>query len=701
MTVAAPLAERVRLAPAQRDVAFRFAALHYANPARNHHRYRLDGFDDAWHVPAGEPVATYTNLDPGRYTFRVQAANADGVWNEEGLALAVVVEPFFYETGWFPALCVLAGIALLAAAYRLRLRRLRRDRQVLEALVAERTRALRIEKRKTEEQAERLLENDHLKTRFFTNVSHEFRTPLTLTIGPLEDLRTEEAGPLPAPAREKVDLALRNSRRLLHLTNQLLDVAKLEAGEVRLRAREQDLAAFLRDLARAFVPLAERRRMRFELDLPKAPLLVYFDAEKLEHVFSNLLANAFKFTAEGGAVRVEAERNGSTQPATIRVRDNGAGIPADALPHLFERFYRVSETDGVLQAGTGIGLSLARDLVELHGGRVAAESALGFGSTFTVALPLGRAHLRDDQIAAPDAEPVARRRVLPVLASGDGEAAGAALLVEDDPPPSDDRTAVLVVDDNADIRAYVRGHLERRYRVLEAADGAEALQTARAALPDLIVSDVMMPELDGFALVRALRADRQTDFIPVILLTAKATPDDRIGGLEDGADDYLTKPFDVRELQARVDNLIASRLRLRERFLHAPPQAAWVPGRTSAPPSAAAPGPDGVSVSDAVFLERVHDAVEARLADEDFTVEDLAEAVSQSRSNLHRRMRLLTDQPPSAFIRRVRLERAAALLSEREGTVSEVAYAVGFKSVSHFSQSFRKAYGVSPSAYAG
>ncbi len=698
LEVAAPLAEQVSLSPRQRDVAFRFAALHYANPARNRYRYKLDGFDEAWHVPVGDPVATYTNLDPGRYVFRVQAANADGVWNERGAALGVVVAPFFYETWWFLALGVLGAAGLLFAGYRARVRRLRRGQSALEAQVAERTKALRAEKHKTEAQAERLVEMDHLKTRFFTNVSHEFRTPLTLTIGPLEDLHAEEDGTLPEPAREKVGLALKNSRRLLRLTNQLLDVAKLEAGEVRLRASEQDLAAFLGDLARAFVPLAERRRVDFGVDLTREPLLLYFDAPKLEHVFINLLSNAFKFTPEGGRIRVEAQADGD-RAALVRVRDNGLGIPADRLPHLFERFYQVDEAGGgeAFQAGSGIGLSLAKDLAELHGGHVEVESAEGFGSTFTVRLPTGRAHLSDEQIATPaEAAPPETPLLPPVLLAGDGQDAEATLPAGDEPAAEDDRTTVLIADDNADIRAYVRGHLDADYRILEAADGAEALRKTRTALPDLVISDVMMPEMDGFALTRALKADRETDFIPVILLTAKATTGDRIEGLQDGADDYLTKPFDVRELTARVQNLIASRQKLKERFRQAAPQPA--PAGYAAE---AANERDGFSASDAAFLEQVRAAVENCLADEDFTVEDLAEAVAQSRSNLHRRMRLLVDESPSAFIRRVRLERAAGLLRQREGTVSEVAYAVGFKSVSHFSQSFRKAYGVTPSAYAG
>ena len=694
---------RTALAAEQRSFRAAYTSPSFVAPERMRFRYMLEGYDARWVEAGPRREAVYTQVPPGDYVFRVQASNDGVIWNEDGTMLRLSVAPFFYETWWSLTLCGLAAALLLLAAHRYRTRQLRRRQQELGTQVAERTQALRAAKQKTEEQAARLVEMDHLKSRFFTNVSHEFRTPLTLTIGPLEDLQAEEAGLLPA-ARQKVDVALRNSRRLLRLIGQLLDIAKLEAGEMRLKARPQDLTPFLRGIALSFAPLAERRRVRFDVQTPEAPVPVYFDADKLEQVFTNLLANAFKFTPEGGAIRVEVRTCGRVDDAlssptskrsdvptstpecvAIAVRDSGPGIPADVLPHLFERFYRADETHTALQAGSGIGLSLAKELTELHGGRITVESTVGFGATFTVTLPLGRAHLTGDQIMAPDA--VASPITL-FSSAGDGQDADLPTPNAAEVSDEDDRTTVLIADDNADIRAYVRGHLEGRYRVLEAADGAHALEQARTALPDLIVSDVMMPHMDGLALVQALKADRQTDFIPVILLTAKATEEDRIEGLHEGVDDYLTKPFNVRELQARIDNLITSRQKLKERLAAASPAVA-------APVAAR----DGLSASDAAFLARARAAVEAHLSDEDFSVEQLAEEIGQSRSNLHRRLRQLLDQTPTAFLRRVRLEHAAALLRERRGTVSEVAYAVGFKSVSHFSQAFRTFYGDVPSAY--
>ena len=691
----------VALPAEERSLDVAFSAPVLSEPDKLHFQYRLEGLDAGWVEAGARHVAHYARIPPGTYAFHVRTYY-NGQWSELAEPLAVTVASLFYETWWFAVLCGLGAVGLLHAGYRARVRQLRRRQEGLEALVRERTRDLRAEKQTSEERAERLREADRLKSRFFTNVSHEFRTPLTLAIGPLEDLQAADAA-LPAPAQAKVDLALRNSRRLLHLINQLLDVAKLEVGEMRIEAKRQDLGAFLSALALGFAPLAERRGVRFGVDLPDGPVPVWFDGEKLEQVVANLLSNAFKFTPEGGTVRVtletmpdEGEPRGA---AVIRVRDSGPGIPADVRARLFERFYQVEHTHAALQAGTGIGLSLAKELTELHGGRIAVESAVGSGSTFTVALPLGRDHLRDEQIAEAD----------PPLRPAHPGLTALALDAPDDPrpdePASDDRTTVLVADDNADIRAYVRSHLEAEragrpgYRVLEAADGAEALAVAREALPDLVVSDVMMPGLDGFELVRALRADRDTDFIPLLLLTAKATVDERIEGLEEGADDYLTKPFDAGELRARVDNLIASRRKLKERFINdASMRAMPEPSGDGADVGVADVG--GLSASDRAFVERVRSAVEARLADEDFTVDALAGAVSVSRSTLHERLRSILGETPSGLIRAARLGRAAALLLAHEGTVGEVAYAVGYKSVSHFSSSFAKHFGQTPTAYA-
>jgi len=631
-------------------------------------------------------------------------------------AVAFTVPRRFTETGWFAGLWVLGLLGVGLLAYRLRVRALETSQSVLNALVDERTEQLQAEKEKVLAQADALRALDNAKSRVFANISHEFRTPLTLTLGPLDDLRGGLYGALPSPVIEQVELARRNASRVLDLVNQLLDVARLEAGQVRLEARPVDLGAFVSATVQAFTPLAERNAITLSLHRPDADAsakastkaLVWAHPQQLYTILSNLLSNALKFTPEGGSVRVVCSVMG--EAARVTVRDSGPGIPAEDLPHVFDRFYRAEANSAHGQAGSGIGLALTKELVDLHHGTLTAESEEGFGSQFTLDLPRGHAHLRPDEMMAdggPDhalidivAEPPKAVHFPATGAAsngaGDGTEHRAAAPGENKEHGEDtqgsraaaapeDVTTVLLVEDNAEVRAYIRRHLTADYRLIEAANGHDGLARARADLPDLILSDVMMPAMDGIALCRALKADPATDFIPVILLTARAETEDRIGGLEEGADDYLSKPFDVGELRARIANLIQSRQRLRERF--------------SSPPLAVPPTPVEAASTDHVFLNGVRTAIEAHLADEDFTVDHLAEAVGLSRVHLYRRLQELIGASPSALIRSTRVERAAQLLAQEAGSVAEVAYGVGFKSVSHFSRVFREHHGHPPSAH--
>jgi signal transduction histidine kinase/ligand-binding sensor domain-containing protein/CheY-like chemotaxis protein/AraC-like DNA-binding protein len=662
--------ERLRLSYRDDVLTFRFAALDYSAPGKNRYAYRLLGLSDQWIEAGSVRSATYTNLAPGSYSFQVRASNNDGVWNEAGASLALTIVPPWWRTRWAYALY---GLLVLVTLYWIRRHEMNRLR------LQSRLEVERVE-------GEHLRELDRARSRFFANVSHEFRTPLTLTLGPLDDLRAGAHGPLSPDVTEQVELARRNAGRVLELIDQLLEVARLEAGRTRLRAVRLDLGAVVRGVTRSFVPLAERKTLGLEVHTPAEPVEVYADPEHLEKILSNLLSNALKFTPAGGHVRVGVEAE--AEHARVAVRDSGPGIPAADLPLVFDRFHRADSLATRNRPGTGIGLALAKELAELHGGALAVASEEGFGSTFTLTLRRGRSHLTTDQVIedagglpwTPEAEPAGTRA---------GIAAGP--LSDERPEPSEegdaeDVTTVLVVEDNPEVRAYLRRHLGASYRVIEASDGAAGLELARQRLPDLVLSDVMMDGLDGHALCRALKHDRETDFIPVILLTARAAPEDRLAGLRERADDYLTKPFDVAEVLARVENLITSRKLLRERF--------GGPDFTLHPTAVA------VEPADKQFLERVRAAIEQHMGDETFGVPRLAEAVSQSRGHLHRRLRELLDESPSELILRMRLERAAQLLKAGAGTVGTIAYAVGFKSVAHFSNRFRDRFGVRPSAYA-
>lgn len=637
-------------------LTFRFIALHYQAPEANRYAYRLEGFDETWTDAGPQRVARYLSVPPGTYTFHVRAASSDGVWNEDGASLQVHIPSPPWLSWWAYTLYAFAALGLMLGGLRLYVGRQKQRHWV--------------------EYANRLAALDAAKNRFFTNISHEFRTPLTLIIGPLEDLLADPK--LAETTTQQLKPALRNAKRLLQLIHQLLDVSKLEAGKLTLQAREVDMNRFLHHLAQAFAPLAERQQIDFACDVPPPSVRVYLDPVHFEKVVVNLLSNAFKFTPAGGRIRLTLRVEGAE--ALITVQDNGAGIAFENLPFVFERFYQVDETATLSQTGTGIGLALAKELVVLHGGTISVQSSVGFGSAFTVRLPLGQEHLAPNQIAA-SLTPESRHDLdLAWLPEGDGA------LETSEPPTIPDQTTVLIADDNADVRAYIKRHLTPRYRVLEATNGSKALALAQDVLPDLIISDVMMPEMDGYALCHALKHDTELDYVPVILLTARAAQDDKLQGLSKGADDYLTKPFSARELTARVDNLIRSRHRLRMRFSQAP-----------LPPT---PSPEEPVVdTDEAFLAQVQAAIEAHLGDETFSVERLAEAVHMSRVHLFRRLRALRNCTPTEWIFEIRLNRAQQLLDGNAGSVSEVAYAVGFKSVSHFSTRFRSRFGLSPSAY--
>jgi signal transduction histidine kinase/ligand-binding sensor domain-containing protein/DNA-binding response OmpR family regulator len=659
--------DTLRLSYRDAVLTFEFAALEYSAPAKNRYAYRMIGFNDDWFESGSVRAATYTNLPPGHYTFQVRASNNDGVWNAQGTSLTILILPPWWRTWWAYGSYGLLALAALYGMRRYEMNRLRlKSRLELERV-----------------EAEQLRELDRARSRLFANVSHEFRTPLTLTMGPLDDLQAGLHGPLSPEVAQQVDLARRNAGRVLGLINEILELARAESGRVTLHARPLDIGQFVASVARTFVPLAERKAIAFDVQGPPQQVIVYADADHLDRVISNLLSNAFKFTPEGGAIRVAVTSDDSV--TRIVIRDSGPGIPAGDLNRIFDRFHR-AKTAGS-HAGTGIGLALAKELVALHGGSIVVESEEGFGSTFTVALRKGKAHLLPEQIVDDGVAIASTPRVgpppefvFPLAATNDAPNVGPENL-----SASDDVTTVLVVDDNAEVRAYVAQHLAPRYRVLEAVNGAQGVEMARRLLPDLILSDVMMPVMDGYALCRTLKSDPETDFIPIILLTARADAEDKLAGLTERADEYLTKPFDVRELLARIGNIVAMHQRLRERYAS---QHLTI----RAEPVTAAP-------ADQRFIDQVSAAIEANLGDDSFNVERLATIVGQSRGNLHRKLRELTNESPSDLVRRIRLERAAALLDAESGSVSEIAYAVGFKSVAHFSNAFHELYGVRPSAW--
>jgi signal transduction histidine kinase/ligand-binding sensor domain-containing protein/DNA-binding NarL/FixJ family response regulator len=717
-------AEAITLSYEQNVFSFEFAALDYAEPAKNRYRYKMENFDRDWRDNGARRMVTYTNLSPGEYVLRVQGSNNDGVWNETGAAIKITITPPWWQTWWAYLLYLFFAGATLVTIYKTRVRYLKKRAAELEATVVERTAEVvaqkqRIEKQNEllETQAEKLTELDRLKSRFFANISHEFRTPLTLILGPVAQM-LGEAGD--EKAQSRLRLVQFNAKRLLSLINQLLDLSKLESGRMQLRAAAGDLVEFLQGLTLSFAALAEARglALRFESRAEKLP--AYFDRDKVEKIFNNLLSNAIKFTPEGGSVEVAVasvngeergargerreekgdERSSPFRPSPfafhknveITIKDTGLGIAAKTLPHVFDRFYQADHSSTREFEGTGIGLALVKELVELHHGKISVTSAEGQGTTFTVQLPLEKDRFAPEEIleiaeqyAAGSAQYSVNSEQLSVI-SDQPSVSSERVTTNDQQPATSNQEPdlVLLVEDHAEMRRFVRSELEPNYRVLEAGDGEAGWQQAIEAIPDLVISDVMMPKLNGLELCRRLKADERTSHVPVILLTAKADQPDKLAGLELGADDYLSKPFDRHELAARVKNLTAQRRKLAERF---------------AKRVVLKPGEMEVESRDEAFLKKVMVVVEQHLGDENFEVDTLCRSMAMSRAQLHRKLKALVNQSAMELVRRIRLERAADLLRQNAGSIAEIAYQVGFSSQAHFTRSFHEHFGRPPSEY--
>lgn len=521
---------------------------------------------------------------------------------------------------------------------------------------------LRNTRNRLKQQKEQLEILSQTKDRFFGYISHEFRTPLTLILGQNQHLQTTVDDPALDP---KFDMVDRNGRRLLEMVNQMLDLAKLESGNLEFRPQTLDLITFLKNQLFSFESLAEQKQQTLAFEGDAQTLLLVADPEKLERVFYNLLSNAIKFTPTGGHIAMRVERK--AQRVRIGLRDSGNGIQEVHLTKIFDRFYQTPDSNAHTP-GTGIGLALAREIVEHHQGTLEVESEIGKGSTFWVELPLYPATGAPVDYA-PLLVPLPDRGTRPAPHS-QTIAAGAH---------------ILIAEDNTDVRAYLRQELERLgYQVSEAHDGQAGLAAARSLLPDLIISDVMMPRMDGLELAQALRADTRCSHIPIILLTAKASQESRITGLETGVDAYLTKPFNTQEIKVCIANLIAQRKHLRQRFAEALTIKAE---EVSAVPM------------DQRFLQQVTETIEANLTNEQFGVESLAEAVGMSVTHLNRKLNALISQPAGKLIRSMRLQQAAALIQQEAGNISDIAYQYCFSDPTNFARAFKAQFGVSPSQY--
>lgn len=637
--------ERLDLRHDETFLTFEFSNLNYTNPSHTVYRYKLKNFDREWtEIHArGTGSATYTLLEPGDYVFRVTAADNDTDWSDTCAQIAFTIRPPLWKSSAALALYALLAAGAVVSGVLYTVRRYRR----------------RARRRREEELQRQKEEMGQMKFRFFTNISHELRTPLSLIILPLESILRRTGAD--SPIHGQLQTIHRHASQLLSLVNHLLDFRKLEMHGERLNLTRGDLAEFVEGLVDTFGDTAREKEIDLTFDNRTANSYMAFDSTQLYKIVNNLLSNAVKFTPKGGVIVVRLTQ---ADPATIRleVSDTGIGIPEKDLAHIFERFYQ--GTQNASPQGSGIGLCLVRQYAEMHGGSVGVESAVGHGTTFRVDLPMT---LR----AADDAEPDATAEPEADTDGGGSE---------------ERRSRLLLVEDNADFRAYVAGELAAEFEVVQAADGEEGLRKAHKHRPDLIVCDVMMPRIDGFEVCKRLKNDIETSHIPIVLLTARADDEVRREGYEAGADAYLSKPFNMEVLLARIRNLVDER---RRRIRSFSSEADISPSQIT------------VTTLDRKLIDRIMEHVERNIGNPNYSVEELSSDVAMHRMNLYRKLQSITGMTPSEFLRTMRLKRAAQLLAQDEGlSVTEVSEMVGFNTPKYFTRYFRDMFGTTPSQYA-
>ena len=699
-----PFGEEIQLPYDENFISFEFAALNFISPERNQYAYMMEGVNKDWVYSGTRRYASYPNLDPGEYIFRVKGSNNDGVWNEEGTSLVIFISPPWWKTWWAYSSYALIFSFTLYGIRRYEMNRLKlKDKIKLDEAVLK-------EKEET----------DKMKSSFFANISHEFRTPLTLILGPAEKISSKTSDDVIKDA----NIIQRNSRRLLQLVNQLLDLSKLEAGKIKLEVSKGNIVSFVKGVALSFESLAESKDISLKIHSEKEFIEMYFDKEKMMKILTNILSNAFKFTPEEGEITVSvAVQNAEYISASyskleipkqvrddnvveIKIRDTGIGIAQEEIPKLFDRFYQVDSSHTREYEGTGIGLALTKELVELHHGRIIVESEkgipdkVGTGWTeFTLLFPLGREHLSEGLLSEKDDE-IIEEKIDVILSPNEVGAKNLELVGNDkktdssssvssrtpqnDVEANGDKTIILVVEDNYDMRQYIRESLDGNYLIEEAVNGEQGVRKAEKIIPDLIISDMMMPKMDGNELVRILKTDEKTSHIPIILLTAKAGQENKLEGLEIGADDYLTKPFDIKELQIRIKNLINIRRKLQEKFSKIENDFPVVTGLK-------------LQSLDEKFLIKVNEVIEKHISEEEFSIEEFGKEVGMSRSQFHRKFIAITGKPASIYLRSVRLSRAKKMIEGKTGNISEIAYSVGFSSLSYFSKCFKEEFGYPPS----
>ncbi|MCY1723058.1 response regulator [Prolixibacteraceae bacterium Z1-6] len=642
--------------------SFEFAALNFFHPEKNSFEYLLDGFNTEWLKVDASNDITFTNLNAGDYQLRIRVSDDGKNWKEMQQPLKIKILPPYWKTKVAYFLYFLLIISIFYIARKMMLERQR----------------LKLEAQHEHLEAVRMQELDALKTRFFMNISHEFRTPLTLILTPIEKLLS-----LKTDSQQKTQLELihRNASRLLSMVNQLLDFRKLEVQAIKAKPKWGELVSFSKHIGESFSDMAENKQIDYKFKAGEAHLYTYFDHDKVEKILSNLLSNAYKFTPENGEISLalelrknqfasEEEKKTGTFIATVK--DSGIGISPEKQNKIFDRFFQDDLPGDFVQQGSGIGLSMVKEYVEILGGSIRVESTDGNGSSFAVNLPVQLFSEKEIEVNKLQ-EPVKKSEFVISITTETTDAAY-----------DSEKKTILLVEDNHDFRNYLKNHLNGRYNILEAPHGKAGWEQVLKHMPDLVVSDVMMPQMNGVELCSKIKNDARTSHVPVILLTAKVETEDTLEGFSSGADDYISKPFDFRILETRIGNIISTREKLQHRYQ-----------------SMLGINPEKIKVKslDEEFIKKALEIVEENMANAGFSVEDMAQELAMSRVSLYKKLLSLTKTPPVEFIRIIRLKRAADYMKDSQMSVSEIAYKVGFNSPRYFSKYFKEFYKELPSEY--
>jgi len=655
----------------KQNFAVSFVGLNYTAPEQNQYAYRLEGFEKEWNYTGNANTASYTNLDPGEYVLHVKASNNDGVWNNKGKSIRIIVHPPFWRTAYAYTFYVLCTLGLLLFI---------RYKGIQKVKGKFQEQHQRMEREQERREAERIRELDRLKIKFITNLSHEFRTPISLILGPIDTLLRKEKN---EHSFAQLKMIKQNGRRLLNLVNQLLDFRKMEEQELKLQSSDGELVSFVHEVTDSFRDLSERKKISLSFESNVHKLFTRFDHDKIERIFFNLLSNAFKFTHEGGKIvvaieKIQHQEVGDKTWFRISVKDSGIGIPADKREKIFERFFQNNTSTAILNKGTGIGLSITKEFVKMLDGEITVDSEVGRGSTFSVTIPLTvvsdeafekkilQSKERDDE----DMDEILQT-----------ETATPDNIVEDG---HSDLPAILLVEDNDDLRFYLKDNLRLHYKILEACNGKEGWQKALSQHPLLIVSDISMPYMDGIDLCKKIKADKRTNHIPVILLTALTGEEEQLKGLETGANDYILKPFNVEILIAKIKNLLTLNNTVKNTYSK---QIKVLMPELQ------------IESEDERLISLVIKYVDENLTDPQLSVESLSRHVGMSRSSLYNKLLELTGQTPVEFIRSIKLDKAVVLLEKSDMNIAQIAYTVGFATPNYFAKSFKAKFNMLPSEY--